>query len=289
MRTLIRHGVYETNSSSSHSVSIGLQENKEFLLDTLYPDQDGIITIEGGEYGWDWFKHNDAATKASYAAQQFRYDDEKLQILKEVIMEQTGAEDVVFEDLENGYIDHDSSGIIDSSSTTLHDFIFNKNSWLFGGNDNSTPDPTFYHVPEFKDGKMVVPKYKYELVIEGLDTTTKFIKKPTKDEIADGIHALLDNLIYLGDSFMKDNLMWAITRSPGRVYEKSWKIDQDYSKNLILLTKKDDNTVWEIEHRLKESGKLDNVDYKERRKLILKELNKIPDAVKEVKFEIKEI
>jgi hypothetical protein len=289
MKKLIRHGVYETNSSSSHSVSIGLQESKEFLLDTLYPDQDGIITIEGGEYGWEWFKHNDAATKASYAAQQFSHDDEKLQILKEVIMEQTGAEDVVFEDLKNGYIDHDSSGIIDSNKTILRDFIFNKNSWLFGGNDNSTPDPTFYHVPEFKDGKMVVPKYKYELVIEGLDTTTKFIKKPTKDEIADGIHALLDGMVYLGSEFMEDNFMWAITRRNGLVYEKGWKIDQDYSKNVILLLKKDDNTVWEIEHRLKESGKLDNVDYKKRRKLVLKELNKIPDAIKEVKFEIKEI
>lgn len=204
-------------------------------------------------------------------------------------MEQTGAEDVVFEDLKNGYVDHDSYGIIESDRTILRDFIFNKNSWLFGGNDNSTPDPTFYHVPEFKDGKMVVPKYKYELVIEGLDTTTKFLKKPTKDEIADGIHSLLDGMVYLGSEFIEDNFMWAITRRNGLVYEKGWKIDQDYSKNVILLLKKDDNTVWEIEHRLKESGKLDNVDYKKRRKLVLKELNKIPDAVKEVKFEIKEI
>ena len=43
-KKLIRTGVYETNSSSSHSLSIA-NETKEFVLDTIYPDQDGILTV----------------------------------------------------------------------------------------------------------------------------------------------------------------------------------------------------------------------------------------------------
>ena len=45
-KKLIRSGVFETNSSSSHSVSVA-NETKEFVLDTIYPDQDGIIELRG--------------------------------------------------------------------------------------------------------------------------------------------------------------------------------------------------------------------------------------------------
>jgi hypothetical protein len=132
MKKLIRSSVFETNSSSSHSVSIA-DETKEFVLDSIYPDQDGIIEIYGDEFGWEWFKHNDAKTKASYAAQQYQHNDSSLELIKEVIMEQTGAEDVRFIGLDNGYVDHDSVGILDSDKESLRQFIFNKNSWLFGG------------------------------------------------------------------------------------------------------------------------------------------------------------
>ena len=42
MKKLIRKGVFETNSSSSHSISL-VTEDKQFVLDTLYPDQNGIV------------------------------------------------------------------------------------------------------------------------------------------------------------------------------------------------------------------------------------------------------
>ena len=126
MKQLIRKGVFETNSSSSHSIAIAT-EDKEFVLDTIYPNQDGIIVINGDEYGWEWFKHNDAETKASYAAQSFVNDDDSLDILKEVIMEQTGATEIIFSGLSEGYIDHESYGIVPKTSRELKDFIFNKN------------------------------------------------------------------------------------------------------------------------------------------------------------------
>ena len=96
MKKLIRKGVFETNSSSSHSVSIA-SEDKQFVLDTIYPDQHGTIIVRGDDYGWDWFKHNDSITKASYVAQQFANDRNSLDTLEYVIKEQTGADRVIFE------------------------------------------------------------------------------------------------------------------------------------------------------------------------------------------------
>lgn len=90
-KKLIRSGVFETNSSSSHSVSIA-DENKDFVLDMIYPNDEGIIVLFGGEFGWDWFKHNDALTKANYAAVAHKHNPD---LVIEVIKEQTGADHVV--------------------------------------------------------------------------------------------------------------------------------------------------------------------------------------------------
>lgn len=221
-KKLIRVGVFETNSSSSHSISIASTE-KEFVMDSIYPDQFGVITINGGEFGWDWFKHNDALTKASYAAQQFSSNDSSLETLAEVIKEQTGAEEVKFENLDMGYVDHDSVGIVPSDKVSLRNFIFNKNSWLFGGNDNSTPDPTFYDVPEIKNGRIVLPIYKYELSIEGYHKTTKFKEKPTKDELIDAFYSLLQG-VYLSEDnrFDDDSSIYAqLYRNTDRLYQFS--------------------------------------------------------------------
>lgn len=286
MKKLIRRGVFETNSSSSHSVSIGIQEDKQFILDTIYPDENGVITITGEEFGWEWFKHNDAMTKAQYAAQQFKYDEESLETLKEVIMEQTGAEDVVF-DLEDGYIDHDSHGIIEKS--TLRDFIFNKNSWLFGGNDNSTVDPIFYHVPEIKDGKVILPKYKYELVIEGMDRKTKFLKEPTKEEIEDAIDALTNSVVYTYGTFKDEDIIWSLTRNDGSVYEKSYQIPQNYETKEIIFSRKNSNNIYHVNNNLRSDPGYDKLKSDEKRELFLKELSKIPNEVICVKFNVNEI
>lgn len=236
-KTLIRHNVWETNSSSSHSLSIA-DATKEFVLDTIYPDQDGVVTVKGGEFGWEWAKYNDADTKATYAAQQFAYSSNKLDMLRQVIMEQTGADKVVFVGLEDGYVDHQSEGLLDDADEEkLRSFIFNKNSWAFTGNDNSSADPTFYHVPEFKDGKKILPKYKYELKIEGFNKTTKFLDEPTKDELDKAFKALLDGYQVTDDLYYfnrRENFGFDLR---GSGYEISYKrnlIDQE-NKTISLV------------------------------------------------------
>jgi len=286
MKKLIRKGVFETNSSSSHSIAIA-SEDKQFVLDTIYPNQDGVITVSGDEFGWEWFKHNDAITKASYAAQQFMNNEHMLDVLKDVIMEQTGATDVVFEGLDDGYVDHDSYGIVSENRDELRNFIFNKNSWLFGGNDNSSADPTFYHVPEIRDGKMIQPVYKYQLSIDGLDRTTKFITEPTSDELSDAISTILDDAVLTenGDFINDNSIMWQITRS--RDYFKlSYSTNQDYNSNEIIFVRESFNTY---DLNKKYEKEIKDMDWNERSVFMTNKLLEISGATKKVKFTLKEI
>lgn len=288
MKTIIRRGVFETNSSSSHSISIA-SEDKEFVMDTIYPDQNGVVRIVGDDFGWEWFKNNDAQTKASYVAQSYQYDSEVLEKLADVIKEQTGAEKVVFE--LNGYVDHDSHGVAPKTFYEMKNFIFNKNSWLFGGNDNSEPSPEFYVVPEFKNGRMIVPEFKYELVIQGLERKTRFLDYPNEEQLESAISSLIDGAMVTENGyFLTDNsIMWQITRKRGVHYEFAWNIQQDYSKGEIRFLKEDDHTCYDLKKSMEEQKMFDGLDWKEREKLITEKLLQVPGLVVSVKFTINEI
>jgi hypothetical protein len=290
MKKLIRKGVFETNSSSSHSISLA-KEDKQFVLDTLYPDQHGVVRIHGGQYGWEWFKHNDAETKASYVAQSFANQSDKLELFAEVIKTQTGADDVQFIGLDDGYIDHDSYGVAPNSADDIRNFIFNKNSWLFGGNDNSTPAPEFYQVPEYRDGRMIYPDFKYELTIENFSKTSRFIDMPTDEELTDAIQSLFDGVLVTedGDFIMDDSIIWKISRPRGVFYELGYHLIQDYSTNEILLEKEDADDFYDISRKMKERGMFEDIEWDVRNKMITEEIKKIPGAVLKIKFSIREI
>lgn len=173
----VRNGVFETNSSSSHSISICA--DADGIYDTIVPDSDGVIVLAGGEYGWEWVKYNDPLTKANYSAVDQHTNHEHATMLKEVIKEHTGAKVVVFAfslDWNTGgysYIDHDSvgtAGQVFESKETLKNYLFSPKSWLYLGNDNEPHPPNFFDAP----GTV----YKYELSIEGLDITEKFVNDP---------------------------------------------------------------------------------------------------------------
>jgi len=146
----LRRGVFETNSSSTHSISIASGAE---TLDTLYVDPDGVCRIHGGEFGWEVEDYNSAPMKAAYAlvwAKEYG-NEQNRQMLKKVIQTQTGAKDVVFTDFvdadrnlvsaeyDPGYIDHQSSDVCAeafASEETLRNFIFNQRSILHTDNDN---------------------------------------------------------------------------------------------------------------------------------------------------------
>jgi len=138
----IRRNVFETNSSSSHSISISTKDN---LFDDLEQDENGVITLNGGEFGWGYDKYHDALTKANYCAVDSYDQPEEREMLISVIKEHTGCRDVVLninKDFNSGnwsYIDHQSQGTSEyafQSRESLKRFIFDPSSYLTIDNDN---------------------------------------------------------------------------------------------------------------------------------------------------------
>ena len=166
---------------------------------SMVPDEQGVILIEGEGFGWEWKKYNDAMSKARYCFydihNKYRNNDEpRYRMLMDVIKEQTGAIAVVVgKESEYGGIDHQSQGTSSTaykSKSALRNFIFNKNSWLFTGNDNEQMAPDFKAVPVFKNGKEEKPVFKYEFSLEGClhKPKLKFKNKPTFNQLLDAIH-----------------------------------------------------------------------------------------------------
>lgn len=118
-----RVGIFETNSSSAHSISIG-EVCAEDMMDKIIPDGEGIICLSGGDFGWGPEKYYDALTKAEYLAvwvRQYSGSKEKdRRMLDKVLKDQTGAKKIEWgfttdwdsERLSNrAYIDHQSDDV----------------------------------------------------------------------------------------------------------------------------------------------------------------------------------
>lgn len=194
----IRSKVFETNSSSTHSISI--YPATSGMYDTIVPDDHGAIVLVGGTFGWEWEKYADAFTKANYAA-IFAHGDTALEsMLKSVIKDHTGAKEVIFNfntedyDGENySYIDHQSgraeggdAGQAFSTPQTLKDWIFHPESWLFTGNDNDESPPNFYDVElDFI--------YTHELSVEGVNLIAKFQEYPSENKMIEALNKLMRN------------------------------------------------------------------------------------------------
>jgi len=142
MRT-IRRSVFETNSSSVHTIAISASDQ---LTGKLGAGTDGVCEIYPGEFGWGIDTFYDAHSKASYcltAAKQ-RGNTEWLTMLETAIKEVTGASGVLFCPQNDkyypwGYIDHQSVGEdakAFESMELLKNFIFNPASILVVDNDN---------------------------------------------------------------------------------------------------------------------------------------------------------
>lgn len=189
----IRHKVFETNSSSTHSISIN--ENSNGILETIVPNEDGLIELFGGEFGWSWKKFNDSMTKANYCAvHSMNHNPSLKEMLTSVIKEHTGAKEVIYslsDEYSNSnwsYIDHQSNGTAEeafASEYKLKNFIFNSKSWLFTGNDNSYPPPNFYDVNDTEE-------YKFELSVEGCDTTSKMVNFPKEKNLQELIDVIME-------------------------------------------------------------------------------------------------
>lgn len=166
MKSVIRKNVFETNSSSCHSISIS---DSDTLNNIPTPDVNGNISIYPLNFGWERDIHDDFGSKASYVAIYCRNwskgkEKEWFKILEDVIKEVTLCKEVVYEGnmmefemrsyehngetIEYKYFGYDK-GSIDHQSVEDRDldflfedpkelkrFLFSNDSVLYTDNDN---------------------------------------------------------------------------------------------------------------------------------------------------------
>ena len=151
MKRQVRYGVFETNSSSCHSISIR--------------DLEPTLLIEFGEFGWGYEEYNDMLTKLKYiltmaaetniywkTKEEFLETEDFIKINDLIKTETPYRGGIEFNDSQfpgeqynriNGYIDHQSyegykniQDFLDDYGVTLYDFIFNPEVVLIIDNDN---------------------------------------------------------------------------------------------------------------------------------------------------------
>lgn len=131
----IRNSVFETNSSSSHSLVFS-KKNRGYSYD-LPVDEDGVLTIPYGEFGWGPDILKTPIEKLSYLITDH-------QCLEGGIVEMIKArcpdvKEVVTESCdsywEHGYVDHDSVGT--SNEVSPEELVFNNDIIIIIDNDNS--------------------------------------------------------------------------------------------------------------------------------------------------------
>jgi len=139
-QTQTRLGIFETNSSSTHSFTINYDANNKKVNDAFE------ITLGAGEYGWEWRRITDWLSKADYAYillySQYRYEDNVEDDISElqnrftkIIHQKFPEVEINFVDI--GYIDHASDHFDPelNDDKALFNFIFGTGV-LYTGNDN---------------------------------------------------------------------------------------------------------------------------------------------------------
>lgn len=132
-----RIDIFETNSSSSHSISFNPwksgKDGNNFI-----PDENGNVYVTGADFGWEWASYNDSVTKANYYLERYKAEPDRVELLKKVIEDYTGF-NVIINENTDGYIDHQSFDTLElpaNDPEALKDWLFNPDNWLYTGNDN---------------------------------------------------------------------------------------------------------------------------------------------------------
>lgn len=157
----IRRSVFETNSSSTHSVTI---RHKGLAQNIMKVHSDGFIHTELGEFGWEVVNYRDQEDRLSYLVTMLAEkngvntwwkDDRSLKDLVKELMKTPDfkrvSEEVgdhancrgVIIDPSQGYIDHQShedystlQDFLDDYKTDIVEFVFGRGNVVHTDNDN---------------------------------------------------------------------------------------------------------------------------------------------------------
>lgn len=158
MKTQIRKSVFETNSSSSHSLTLS---KGDVQMRTFPPEvlKEGRIEVGCSEYGWEWDRIYKPENKLWYmvtaatggriensgspeeVTASMREVNSKIEQLCRVVEQHTGVSLLLIPGSE-GYIDHESTGTDHEaykSDEVLRQFLFGADAFIETGNDNSGP------------------------------------------------------------------------------------------------------------------------------------------------------
>lgn len=133
----IRQNVFETNSSSTHSICVAKNATLD-IPDSLY--------FEFGEFGWEHGILQSMEDKASYLYTGLMRTDKEEDFLKIVeILKEKGIEVSYETDFDNGYIDHAYELFnfledVVNDTNKLMNYLFSDLSFILTGNDNSDND-----------------------------------------------------------------------------------------------------------------------------------------------------
>lgn len=129
----IRNNVFETNSSSTNSVTLTIKFKG--LMETIVPDKNGIILFEGTDFSSNCYLAS-AIRKATCFAVFVHFMPHFKDMFEDIIKKHTGAKEIQYNiniigaDI-NSFMCKD---IIDElkniSKDEVKNFIFNKNSFL---------------------------------------------------------------------------------------------------------------------------------------------------------------
>jgi hypothetical protein len=147
---LVRKSVFETNSSSCHSLTLGSSD----IFEGYTPDADNRIVLDNMCFGWEQDTYHDVGSRMAYVwiyIRDWTYDETQTKFLamfNKVVMEHTGASEITMREereygtyLNKGYIDHQSveSGDLHhmfESESILKSFLFDRDSQIETDNDN---------------------------------------------------------------------------------------------------------------------------------------------------------
>ena len=142
MKKQIRQGVFETNSSSTHSICIAKD------VELIIPKG---LHFEFGEFGWNFDTLKSINQKASYLYTGLIVNDRQKDFNK--IVEVLKKKDVIatYESIDDrtiwdcGYIDHSDKltnflNVICEDEEKLMRFLFSPMSFILTGNDNGDTD-----------------------------------------------------------------------------------------------------------------------------------------------------
>jgi hypothetical protein len=143
MTTCIRDAVFETNSSSSHSVTVSASD----MRDDSFPQhmlRDGRIEVSLGEFGWEKSTYREPLEKLSYLLTQAKEDATTTRAIIEAVQEHTGCSVVIDADsIAMSYVDHQSAGVgmeVVEDPEQLMGFLLSSSSYVQTDNDNDTED-----------------------------------------------------------------------------------------------------------------------------------------------------